>query len=47
MEERNTDFCELTSEELDDVLGGNGATRQSVLIVKAQPLHAAQQKFEE
>jgi hypothetical protein len=26
MGELNTDFCELTSEELDDVLGGNGPT---------------------
>jgi bacteriocin-like protein len=49
-ERRSVDFCELTSEELDHVVGGDAcgnATVQRTLIAKSQVLHAAQAQFEQ
>jgi hypothetical protein len=49
MQERRADLCELTNEELDYVLGGDGlgGSHQRRLVVKAEQLHSAQVKLEE
>jgi len=48
MEEPNTDFCELTNEELGYVLGGNGTVVgfQHELMVKKAQVREAQAQFE-